>query len=94
MKSIESIQVYLDDNIPDDMSEIIRIGSVTINFNDCSYENCNGLVDNAEFNTMDSYDSAIIEMKDYIINNLSKYIDEDEIDISDLSRYIIDISEN
>lgn len=94
MKNIESIQVYLDDNIPEYMSGIIRIGSVTINFDDGSYGDYDRLVDNAEFNTLNSYDSAIIEMKNYIISNLYKYIDEDEIDISNLTRDIVDIYED
>lgn len=94
MKSIEDIKVYLDDNVPEYMSGIIRIGSVTINFDDGTYKDCDELVDNEEFNTLDSYDSAIVEMKAYILNNLINFIDTDEIDLSNLNMDIIDIYEN
>lgn len=94
MKSIEEIKVYLDDNVPEDMSGIIRIGSVTINFDDGTSKDCDELVDNEEFNTLDSYDSAIVEMKAYILNNLINFIDTDEIDLSNLNMDIIDICEN
>ncbi len=91
MKSIEEIKVYLDDNVPEDMSGIIRIGSITINFDDGTYQDCDSLVNNEDFNTLNSYDSAIAEMKCYIINNVSNYINQDEIDISSLTMDLIDI---
>lgn len=44
--------------------------------------------------SLDSYDSAIIEIKIYILNNLHHCINKDEIDISNLNMDTIDIHEN
>ena len=46
LKEVEEIKVYLDDDVPEDMDAIIRVGSVILEFEDGRSEYCNEIVDN------------------------------------------------
>jgi len=93
LKEVEEIKVYLDDDVPEDMDGIIRVGSVILEFEDGRSEYCNEIVDNQDFNTMESYSDAIEEMKEYVINGLMNHINSEEIDLDSISIDKISIEE-
>jgi len=93
LKEVEEIKVYLDDDVPEDMDGIIRVGSVILEFEDGRSEYCNEIVDNQDFNTMESYSDAIKEMKEYVINGLMNHINLEEIDLDSISIDKISIEE-
>lgn len=93
LKEVEEIKVYLDDDVPEDMDAIIRVGSVILEFEDGRSEYCNEIVDNQDFNTMESYNDAIEEMKEYVINGLMNHINSEEIDLDSISIDKISIEE-
>jgi hypothetical protein len=93
LKEVEEIKVYLDDDVPEDMDGIIRVGSVILEFEDGRSEYCNEIVDNQDFNTMESYSDAIEEMKEYVINALMNHVNSEEIDLDSISIDKISIEE-
>lgn len=52
--TLESVNIYLDDNLPDDMDGLFRIGKVSEHFSDGSEHDHQELVDNTEFYEQDA----------------------------------------
>lgn len=51
INSIESISIYLDDNVPEYMEGVLRIGSVKISTNNNQEFDIQEFVDNSEFHS-------------------------------------------
>ena len=75
MKQICRVEVFLDDNVPECMDGIIRIGSViSYDSNDYEIENHQELVDNTEFH-------EISDLIEYVATKLD--ISRDIIEVLD-----------
>lgn len=52
-KTISSVSIYLDDNVPDYMDGIIRVGSCIIDYSDGTSFDNQDVVDNTEYHSGD-----------------------------------------
>ena len=52
-KTISSVSIYLDDNVPDYMVDIIRVGSCIIDYSDGTSFDNQDVVDNTEYHSND-----------------------------------------
>ena len=52
-KTISSVSIYLDDNVPDYMDGIIRVGSCIIDYSDGTSFDNQDVVDNTEYHSDD-----------------------------------------
>lgn len=69
INDIESVSIYLDDNVPDYMEGILRIGSVIISTNEEEFD-IQELVDNSEFRSKRSIENFVNKILGTIIANV------------------------
>ncbi len=58
---VERVEVQLDDNVPEYMDGIIRIGNVTVYFSNNTSKDHQELVDNEEFHTKEEMINRVAE---------------------------------
>jgi len=59
--AVKRVEVRLDDNVPECMDGIIRIGSAIVYFSDNTSKNHQELVDNVEFDTEEEIANSVAQ---------------------------------